>query len=213
MNNTEEIKTWYELRDGSEVIMTKLMTEAEMKSAAASLPANQDLEWGMRRDYVSVQYSWPPVEIRYSESDNNWTYTLRGKERRAETLANAKKAIDAPLPKDKKAFKQFDAYVHTAFSKGSPLAKVTVTGIVYSKYRRDQVYIKYHNADSGRRRGRNTVCRNTAYISSLLAITPENEAIVAKLEELQTQRNNIEAEMENQGKKLTGIKANLEDYD
>jgi hypothetical protein len=44
------------------------------------------------------------VEIEYDEYKDRWTFELHGKERVAESLANAKKAIDAPDPKEKATF-------------------------------------------------------------------------------------------------------------
>ena len=44
------------------------------------------------------------VEIEYRESDNQWFFELRGRERKADSLKAAKEAIDKPEPKPKKKF-------------------------------------------------------------------------------------------------------------
>jgi hypothetical protein len=44
------------------------------------------------------------IEISYDERSDKWLYTLRGKDRSADILVNAKKAIDKPAPKDAEPF-------------------------------------------------------------------------------------------------------------
>lgn len=41
------------------------------------------------------------IEVAYDEDANVWRFTLRGRERSAESLAKAKEAIDKPVPADK----------------------------------------------------------------------------------------------------------------
>ena len=67
---------------------------------------------------------WHGVEVTYSESDNRWEFAIGGRDRSAETLANAKKAIDAPEAKAN-TFKRVDAILWKYFA--SP-EKRTLTG-------------------------------------------------------------------------------------
>jgi hypothetical protein len=57
---------------------------------------------------LSVVYR--DIEITYDKYKNKWFFTLRGHDRSAETLINAKKAIDVPPPKEEKSFKRFEAW-------------------------------------------------------------------------------------------------------
>ena len=51
------------------------------------------------------------IAITYDEQKDKWFFTLRGRDRSADSLANAKKAIDAPPPKEEKPFERFEGMV------------------------------------------------------------------------------------------------------
>lgn len=49
--------------------------------------------------------------ITYNEGENKWTFTLRGRDRSADSLAKAKEFIDKPLPPEKaKPFEKIPAW-------------------------------------------------------------------------------------------------------
>lgn len=71
------------------------------------------------------------IEITYNEARNVWTFTLRGRERSADSLAKAREAIDRPPPKESKPFERFKAWLY-AWGEGWEI--VEVTSIVESPY-------------------------------------------------------------------------------
>lgn len=66
------------------------------------------------------------VEITYDESRNLWCFTLRGKDRSASSLANAKETIDKPAPKDSVPFTKIEAW---HFEYGNTPRWAVVTGL------------------------------------------------------------------------------------
>lgn len=88
---------------------------------------------------LTVVYSG--ITIEYLEDDSKFRFELRGKERKAESLKQAKEWIDKPEPV-KKANKKFERFEVT-FSNGYMGAHkrnrsvVTITSIAEDRYRND----------------------------------------------------------------------------
>src|SRR6476646_9588862 len=60
----------------------------------------------MKKDTtITVKYR-DITEIVYDEEKDKWVFTLRGRERSAESLGKAKEIIDKPEPKNKKPFER-----------------------------------------------------------------------------------------------------------
>lgn len=78
---------------------------------------------------MKTEYSG--IEIAYDEDRNEWLFDLRGRSRKADSLAKAKEAIDKE-PKEKRvqAFPRFEAYNFTY----NRLEKVTVTSVAEDGY-------------------------------------------------------------------------------
>ena len=116
-------------------------------------------------DTISVKYSG--AEITYDENKNKWVFELNGNERKAESLANAKAAIDKPRPKEKKAFEPIPVY----FSNFSEYKEAHITSI----------------ADNSDYRGGNycwIVCgreRSKESASRLFARNEKNAKIIAEI--------------------------------
>lgn len=70
------------------------------------------------------------IKITYEERTDSWLFELRGRERRAGSLASAKEKIDAPEPKDKKPFKRQQAFQNQY---GTGWRRVDVTSIAESR--------------------------------------------------------------------------------
>jgi len=88
---------------------------------------------------VTIQYSG--VAVEYLEDLNKWRFELRGRERNAESLTQAKEWIDKPEPEKKasKNFKRFDV-VHAGRYSGPHKRNrsvVTVTSIASDRYRNE----------------------------------------------------------------------------
>lgn len=82
------------------------------------------------------------IQILYLEEPNKWRFELRGRERKAESLKQAKEWIDKPEPvkKSTKSFERFQCYLKDRFfSYGDGKIKVqvvTVTSVAEDDYRR-----------------------------------------------------------------------------
>lgn len=77
--------------------------------------------------------------ITYNESENRWTFTLRGRDRSAESLAKAKEYIDKPLPPEKaKPFEKIPAWIIRYNDRPE---KGEITGIAERRYGREQVWV------------------------------------------------------------------------
>jgi len=130
------------------------------------------------------------VEITYDEEANKWRFELRGRERSAESLANAKKAIDAPSPKDKTkvAAARFQAYQLERYGfDGSKVTTVTVTSMAESaRYGRDPDFWV-----TSSRGGREKVSR-----SELLKVNTANDALLETLKQLYVEKAELSERIE-----------------
>ena len=86
--------------------------------------------------------------ITYNEREDKWQFTLRGRDRSADSLAKAKEYIDKPVAAEKaKPFEKIDAWF---FEYTDDPKKVQVTGIAESRYSSSpEVWI---NSKEGRKR-------------------------------------------------------------
>ena len=118
----------------------------------------------MKPETVVVKYAG--VEITYNEDTNRWNFELRGRERNAESLAAAKKAIDAPEPMKKASFERIKVYMFERWkADGTGVESVEVTSVADSRYG-TEVWI----VNAGRRE---KVRADAVYVA-----TPENEALI-----------------------------------
>ena len=62
----------------------------------------------MSNETISTTYNG--IVITYDERADKWLYTPRNRDRSAKSLELAKKAIDAPPPKEEKPFERIQAY-------------------------------------------------------------------------------------------------------
>lgn len=71
------------------------------------------------------------IEINYVEADNQWLFTLRGRERKVESLAKAKEIIDKPEPIAKKPFARVKGFTTKGYAgyAGSEYTDAEVTSI------------------------------------------------------------------------------------
>jgi hypothetical protein len=82
-----------------------------------------------------IKTTYKGVEVIYAEQDDRWLFTIDGRDRSAETLTNAKCAIDAPPPANKRPFKKIEAYKRKpSYSHSDGFEAVVITGIAESKY-------------------------------------------------------------------------------
>lgn len=85
------------------------------------------------------------VQILYLEDSNKWRFELRGRERKADSLKQAKEWIDKPAPvkKASKAFERFQCYKHADRwgygDKENKVAVVTVTSVGLDMFRNTNI--------------------------------------------------------------------------
>lgn len=80
------------------------------------------------------------VTITYNEREDKWQFTLRGRDRSADSLAKAKEYIDKPIPAEKaKPFAKIPAWLYS-YNAEEPV-KVEVTGIAEINYGCQSVWI------------------------------------------------------------------------
>lgn len=119
------------------------------------------------------------ITVTYDESDDLWKFTLRGVDRSARTLANAKKAIDAPEPKNKRRFEECFAYYKRNYASELP-EKVRVTGLAErGRYASQQQVWIVEVADKNSRR--------KVGVDDLIAASPKNVKLAAEWQELEKQ--------------------------
>lgn len=89
---------------------------------------------------AALIYVYSGVSIEYVEETNKWRFELRGRERNAESIKQAKEWIDKPEPvkKSSKSFATFKAHMVSRYSFGSlrkERSVVTVTSAAQDFYR------------------------------------------------------------------------------
>jgi hypothetical protein len=140
-----------------------------------------------------ITETYRDVEIVLLEDENVWRFTANGRERKAPSLPKAREWIDNALDKvatkKEKPWEPIEAYFLDTYPNSlGQLHKGRITSVADKDYRgRDQVWF---NADDGR--GRRKVS-----ITSLVAVTPENEAILARLREIEKQQDVLERKFRN----------------
>lgn len=122
--------------------------------------------------------------ITYDESEDRWTFTLRGRDRSAESLAKAKEYIDKPLPPEKaKPFEKIPAWF---FPYSDRPHKVEITGIAERRYGYEQVWITCE----GKRKKENVShsvypsnTKNDALVQQVLAAQQEIDKLKKSIED------------------------------
>lgn len=123
------------------------------------------------------------IEIEYAEKENRWVFTLRGRERKVESLAKAKEAIDRPVKEDKPEFKRRTAWFKQY---GRAPLKCEVTSIAEGHSWSSDTYFWIVVPSEGRRRKES--------ITSLLADTPQNAERIEKVLALDKRGEELEEE-------------------
>lgn len=127
-----------------------------------------------------IKHTYREVEIVYVESGNVWNFIANGRERNVESLTKAKETIDRSLDYERKErpWKPFAAYFHRSTSEG--FMPVTVTSQAEQRYG-SGAYYWITSENEGKK------SRHKEHESYLYATTPENEAAIARWQELDVQ--------------------------
>lgn len=139
-----------------------------------------------------IKVTWHGTEIIYRETQNTWGFTLRGRERSAESLEKAKESIDAPPPADKVPFKRVSVYRE---ERHCTWAVVEVTSIAEPRY--GSTYCWIAGADKKREK---------VNARELYVITESNRDRVVAIGALVQQREKLSAQIEALTSKMTPFK-------
>lgn len=121
---------------------------------------------------AALKITYDGIEIEYLEDKNVWRFELRGRERRANSLLEAKTAIDRPVKeKPAKEFERFEAHLTHGYMDHRQRQVVTVTSVA------DANHVWISSEDKNRLSGRIEIDRSKKHITDLWAITPENRKL------------------------------------
>lgn len=120
------------------------------------------------------------IEIEYIEGTNDWHFELRGRRRKAESLVQAKAAIDKePVEKRKQTFPVFDAYMLTFYGAET----VTVTSLAENRYSSEPEFWIKKRGDRRKERA-----------SHLYPVNAHNTALVEQIKAKDEEKSRIENE-------------------
>jgi hypothetical protein len=150
----------------------------------------------------AVTHTYRNIVITYNEHPDNWTYTLRGKERVAPTLKEAKATIDKPVAEKQDRFDRFEAFTND-YSYDA-LNPCVVTSEIEGRY--------YSGAKIGSDKYRITVTKKNGekenkqvYASRIYPRTPENCRIKAATDALQVEIDALVTRKNAELKQLTTL--------
>lgn len=144
------------------------------------------------------------IAITYDETEDKWSYSLRGKDKQKTLLSEAKADIDAPPPKDKKAFKRFEVWYK---SWNSIPVKATVTSFTEPRRfnPRGQARITFTDRNGN-------VERKNVDLTDLYADTADNAALVRTIKALYFQAETLHATRLKAEGRMTRVNIKPEDY-
>jgi hypothetical protein len=116
-----------------------------------------------------IQVVHDETTITYNESENRWTFTLRGRDRSAESLAKAKEYIDKPVPAEKaKPFEKIPAWLLDYNRKP---VQVEVTGVAER--------VRYGGEEEVWIKSGTTRCKQRT--SNVVPSNPKNDELIAAM--------------------------------
>lgn len=124
---------------------------------------------------IKVEYNG--TEITYNEANARWEFTLRNRDRYAETLTKAREAIDKPVPEKAKPFERVQCW----YEGYDGWEKVMVTSVAERRWG-DQYKLWVMDSKKNRSKQWNT---------SLFPCGPCNNEVVAAISTLKTQINEL----------------------
>lgn len=144
-----------------------------------------------------LKYSYKNIEITYNEGTSRFEFLLRGKSRSADNLINAKKAIDAPPPKDKKPFERRKCWIERGYG-SHDMKEVIVTSIAESpSWAGTQAWVL-----EGKSRSKESVTRlylmndkNSALMKEIDRLIKEEAALAKEREKLHAKLDTLAAEL------------------
>lgn len=172
-----------------------------VKETHAEKNGNTNIMSNKAPDQIKVTHN--DVEITYNEDKSRWEFTLRGRERYAESLAKAREAIDKPppSPKEEEPFERVEAY-YMRYYDDIVGATVTITSIAEARYGGCFVWIV--NNEHGRWGRKGTREKTAAQL--LYPVNAHNTAIIEELKALHAKKVELGNQIEEIKKKLVCYK-------
>lgn len=144
---------------------------------------------------IKVEYNG--TEIKYNEANDRWEFTLRNRDRYAETLSKAREAIDRPPPVKSKPFERIECWTQTY----NGWEKVTVTSVAEKGWG-DNSYLWVVDSRTNRSKQRNT---------ALYPCNPANDQTVSQVIELLKEAKKLRDQIDDLNKGLTHLVVPPED--
>lgn len=148
-----------------------------------------------------IKQTYHGVEVEYDERENTWTFELRGKERSAASLKEAKEVIDKPEPKEKAPFEKIQAY-HKRYSDDFNLVTVTSIALPWGYSNRKEVWISYVTKSSLQ----GDLRREKVDAAQVFSVNPDNDECVKQYRSFQATIDELKGHQEKVLKKLKKIK-------
>lgn len=146
-----------------------------------------------------IKKTYRDVEIIYVEREDKWNFTVNGRERNSDSLAQAKESIDRSLDYEKKErpWKPFAAY-HQDYNRD--FEPVTVTSVADKGHGSAAYY--WISKVKGRDKKRS---KESEF--ELFAATPENEQKIARWRELNAEIRRLDSEKRQLVHEMEHVKA------
>ena len=149
----------------------------------------------MSNQEVGMAVEYGGIKIEYVEKTNQWVFELRGRERKVESLAKAKEAIDKPVKEDKKPFERMKVYYKERWVRDGEnefkIGEITSIAAVSWGVPGETVWLSKGKDD-----------REKVGIHSLFEISEKNEAIIAEI-------NKTKAEIAQLVKKVDSLETSM----
>lgn len=132
----------------------------------------------MAKDTNQITVTHNGIEITYNEDTNWFHFTLRGRDRKCQTLRAARDLIDQPAKDEKPPFKPVKAWCYGHYEGFNP---VTITSVAEERY--GSVYFWIKDKDGNRSKEASSyIYASTAKNDRLIEVIRKAEAEKAKLE-------------------------------
>lgn len=139
----------------------------------------------------ALKTTYKGVEIEYNENSDKWTFELDGRERFAQTLTNARAAVDSPERKAKAPFEKFDAYKISRWE--NKVAKVTVTSFVTETLRTNEAWVTLDGK------------RMKVDLHELYVISPETDQLLAEIRALDKEAEGLRKKSEKKRSEMKNV--------
>jgi hypothetical protein len=145
------------------------------------------------------------VPITYREYENNWCFVLRGRERTAASLKEAKEAISKPAPKKGKPFQKFEAWCVC----GHSIDSVTVLFVANGASWRSERQVRARFLSESRLTSEND--ERNVDVTHVYPKNAHNDALAARIQDLHASIEKAEADIDTARERMKCYVPTVED--